>query len=88
MELHEGEEALKTSSQKMKKAVSNIQDRIRDQDLLYESIEAETYRNENFFAANMRKFEKVVERMNRDPRNKAMLILVVLIVCCTYYLIN
>jgi hypothetical protein len=86
MRTDEDEEALSVSSQKMKKTVLDIQDRIREQDLLYEAIEAETDRNGDFFAANMRKFEKVVERMNKDPRNKVILVLVILIMCCIYYL--
>lgn len=82
----EEEKSLKETSRSMKATVQVIQEQMKQQDLLYECIEVETTKNKKFFSSNMDKFEKVLRRMNGDPRNKIILMLILVILGCGFYL--
>ncbi|CCI73990.1 ECU10_1155 [Encephalitozoon cuniculi GB-M1] len=82
----EEERALRESSKSMKTTVQIIQEKIDQQNLIYESIEAETTRNDRILFLNIRKFEEAIKRMNSDPRNKIIFMLLLVIVGCSAYL--
>lgn len=82
----EEEKVLKESSRSMKTTVQAIQERIGQQNMIYEAIEAETAKNDRTLLLNIRKFDEAVRRMNKDPRNKIIFMLLLVIVGCSLYL--
>ncbi|AHL30161.1 uncharacterized protein Eint_101105 [Encephalitozoon intestinalis ATCC 50506] len=82
----EEEKALRESSRNMKTTVQIIQEKMDQQALIYESIEAETERNGKILFLNIRRFEEAIRRMNSDPRNKIIFMLFLVIVGCSGYL--
>lgn len=80
------ERALRDSSRNMKTTVQIIQEKMDQQGLIYESIEAEAARNDRILFLNIRTFEEVIKRMNSDPRNKIIFMLFLVIMGCSAYL--
>ncbi|KAG5860280.1 hypothetical protein KMI_02g03730 [Encephalitozoon hellem] len=80
------ERALRESSRNMKTTVQIIQEKIDQQGLIYESIEAEAARNDRILLMNIRAFEEAIKRMNNDPRNKIIFMLLLVIIGCSAYL--
>lgn len=78
---------LAQTSQKIKSVVIELSDKLNQQDLLIESIDNETDKNRRLMLENMNKFERVMEIMSRDPRNKIILSLFVTALILTFYLI-
>lgn len=83
----EEENALRETSRSMKSTVQIIHEQMHQQDLLCESIEADSAKNSRLFYSNMNKFRQAVRRMNRDPRNKIIFILMLAIIACSIYLL-
>lgn len=83
--MSEEEKTLKKTSTNMKNTARIMQEQMKQQDLLCEAIEVETERNNGLFSSNMARFREAVRKMNNDPRNKIMFLLVLIIVgCCLY----
>ncbi|WEL39687.1 hypothetical protein PFJ87_10g01360 [Encephalitozoon hellem] len=80
------ERALRESSRNMKTTVQIIQEKIDQQGLIYESIEAEAARNDRILLMNIRAFEEAIKRMNKDPRDKIIFMLLLVIIGCSAYL--
>lgn len=88
--MNDGEEEriLKETSKNMRATVQTIEEHIRQQDLLYESIEVETAKNDKLFFSNMSRFEETMRRMNSDPRNKIIFVLTLVVAGCSFYLFS
>ncbi|KAH9411438.1 hypothetical protein HK407_05g09570 [Ordospora pajunii] len=84
---NEEEMMLSETSRNMKATVQIIQEKISQQDLLYESIEAETEKADRALMANIDRFGEAIKRMNNDPRNKIIFILALILIMCISYLI-
>ncbi|KAM0672840.1 hypothetical protein CWI42_051070 [Ordospora colligata] len=84
---NEEERMLSETSRNMKATVQIIQEKINQQDLLYESIEAETEKADRILMANIDRFGDAIKRMNNDPRNKVIFILALILIICISYLI-
>jgi hypothetical protein len=85
--MKQDEKELAQASRKIKSVVIELSDKLNQQEFLIESIGNETDKNRRLMLENMNKFERVMEIMSRDPRNKIILSLFVTALMLTFYLI-
>lgn len=79
---------LAKSSQSIKHAVIELSEKIKQQDLILESIDSETDKNSKALLLNMGKFERVVHILNNDPRNKIIACLLFTALGLLYFLFH
>ncbi|KKO76087.1 target snare coiled-coil region [Vairimorpha ceranae] len=78
---------LEKTSKKIKSVVIELSDKLNQQELLIESIENETRKNSGLMFQNLQNFQKLLDSMNRDPRNKIIFFLLITAVILVFYLL-
>lgn len=78
---------LEKTSKKIKSVVIELSDKLNQQELLIESIENETRKNSGLMFQNLQNFQKLLDSMNRDPRNKIIFFLLITAAILVFYLL-
>ncbi|WUR04098.1 uncharacterized protein VNE69_07165 [Vairimorpha necatrix] len=79
---------LQKTSSKIKSVVLDLSEKVNQQELILESLDNETKKNSSLMIKNLHNFEKLLVDMNKDPRNKIILFLIVIIFILSIYLYN